>query len=112
MFNSLLDAARCQVLLSAFESEYSSAQPESMNAPMRTITFVLSGVAATLCPFVRGGRHLHSDPSSMVRVPHLVSMASFEIFQVLECSVTCSSIASKISAELVSGRCLIHLDGV
>ena len=49
-----LDAARRQVLLSALESEWSSAQPESMNAPMRTITFVLSGVKATPCPFVRG----------------------------------------------------------
>ena len=48
------DAARRQALLNVLESKWSSAQPESMNAPMRTITFVLSGVTATPCPFVRG----------------------------------------------------------
>ena len=49
-----LDAPRRQALLSALESEYSSAQSEFVNAPMCTITFVSSGVTATPCPFVRG----------------------------------------------------------
>ena len=107
----LLDAARRQALLSALESEYSSAQSEVMNAPMCAITSVSSVATTTLHWFV----HVEDALALASILNGSCSTSSFHgLLQNIPGTWNARrhirQSPSKIAAELVSGMCLIHLD--